>query len=52
MLESLERSRSPRGLQSDEATLGEAVEVSSVVREVEQARDEALDAIDRSQWDL
>ena len=36
---------------SDEATLGKAVEVSSVVREVEQARDEALDAIDRSQWE-
>ena len=50
--EFLERSRSPRGLQSDEATLGKAVEVSSVVKEVEQARDEASDATDRSQWEL
>ena len=49
---SLERSRSPCGLRSGEATRGEAVEVSSVLREVEQARDEALDAIDRSQWEL
>ena len=50
--DSLERSRSPCGLRSDEATLGKAVEVSSIVREVEQARDEALDAIDQSQWEL
>ena len=52
--ESLEvsRERSAHGLRSDEATLGEAVEVSSAVREVEQARDEALDAIDCSHWEL
>ena len=37
---------------SDEATLGKAIEVSSLEREVEQARDEALDAIDPSQWEL